>query len=121
MAQPYSFTVPGRPVPAVRMTQRGKWVKTRAQRYLAYKNLVSWTAVQVILQPLEGPVGIEVEVYGIGKGRIGDLDNIVKAVMDGLNGVAWHDDSQVVEIRARRNKSDLERVEVKVWRVEEVS
>lgn len=29
-----------------------------------------------------------------------DIDNIVKCVMDGLNGVAWHDDSQVIEIVA---------------------
>lgn len=29
-----------------------------------------------------------------------DLDNIVKLVMDGLNGVAFHDDSQVIEIHA---------------------
>ena len=32
------FVVPGRPMPAVRMTRRGKWVKDRAQKYLAYKD-----------------------------------------------------------------------------------
>lgn len=31
-----------------------------------------------------------------------DLDNIVKAVMDGLNGVAYKDDSQVVAIDAQK-------------------
>ena len=29
-----------------------------------------------------------------------DIDNVVKCVMDGLNGIAWHDDSQVTEIVA---------------------
>lgn len=29
-----------------------------------------------------------------------DIDNIVKAVLDGLNGVAYEDDSQVIEIHA---------------------
>lgn len=32
-----------------------------------------------------------------------DLDNIIKIVMDALNGVAWVDDSQVVSIQAEKN------------------
>lgn len=32
----------------------------------------------------------------------GDIDNYVKTVMDGLNGVAWEDDVQVVQIEASK-------------------
>ena len=31
-----------------------------------------------------------------------DLDNIIKAVLDGLNGVAFKDDKQVIDIRAKK-------------------
>jgi Holliday junction resolvase RusA-like endonuclease len=31
-----------------------------------------------------------------------DLDNLVKFVKDCLNGIAWHDDSQVVSIMAKK-------------------
>lgn len=31
-----------------------------------------------------------------------DLDNLTKAVLDGLNDVAWHDDSQIVELNVRK-------------------
>ena len=31
-----------------------------------------------------------------------DIDNIVKVVMDGLNGIAYEDDAQVVEIKASK-------------------
>lgn len=46
---------------------------------------------------------------------LGDLDNLLKAVLDGLNGVAFEDDSQVVEINAAKywGEEDLIRIEVK--------
>ena len=43
-----------------------------------------------------------------------DLDNVLKAVADALNGVAYHDDSQVVEIAARKSFSMEEGVHVTV-------
>ena len=44
-----------------------------------------------------------------------DLDNILKAIKDGLNGVAWKDDSQVCVLReCRKGYSDTSRVLVTV-------
>lgn len=31
-----------------------------------------------------------------------DLDNLSKAVLDGLNGVVWEDDKQVIDIHLRK-------------------
>jgi Holliday junction resolvase RusA-like endonuclease len=44
-----------------------------------------------------------------------DLDNIAKAILDALNGIAWHDDSQVVELIVEKCYSFTERVEVELW------
>jgi Holliday junction resolvase RusA-like endonuclease len=43
-----------------------------------------------------------------------DLDNVVKAVCDGLNGVAYADDCQVTSIKAERVQGSEERAEVEV-------
>ena len=43
-----------------------------------------------------------------------DIDNVQKLVMDAANGVIWADDSQVVEVVARKYWSDRPRVEVGV-------
>ena len=32
-----------------------------------------------------------------------DLDNVAKIILDALNGVAWKDDTQVVDLRVNRN------------------
>ena len=31
-----------------------------------------------------------------------DLDNLLKSILDGLKGAAYHDDSQIVKVSARR-------------------
>lgn len=42
----------------------------------------------------------------------GDLDNVVKTVADALNGFAYYDDSQIVQIYAERFYSDKPRIDV---------
>lgn len=49
-----------------------------------------------------------------------DVDNMLKLVLDGLNGVAWVDDTQVVEVAGRKRYAgsrDLAHTEVVVYRV----
>jgi crossover junction endodeoxyribonuclease RusA len=106
--------VPGRPVPAVRMTQRSKWMNKQAGRYLAYKNNVGWAAKRAKVERLDGPVEVIAVAYLYGK-REPDADNLAKAFLDGLNGIAWVDDRQVrkltIEKKAAQTK-DEERAEI---------
>lgn len=44
----------------------------------------------------------------------GDVDNMVKSVLDGLNSVAYKDDAQVAAIRAEKVYSEEPRVEVTI-------
>lgn len=44
-----------------------------------------------------------------------DLDNLVKAVKDALNGVLWRDDSQIIELEAKKVYDDPPGVDISVW------
>ena len=48
-----------------------------------------------------------------------DIDNIVKAVLDALNEVAYRDDTQVVELQVRKQYSERPRLEICNERLEE--
>jgi len=76
------FTVPGRPVPAARMTQRGKWT-VRARKSLDYQQKVAWAAKAAQVPRLIGDVVLTVRFYFRNR-RHGDLSNLIKAIEDGL-------------------------------------
>ena len=48
----------------------------------------------------------------------GDIDNVAKSVLDGLNGIAWEDDTIVYDLHITKHyvcdENDPERVEVKI-------
>lgn len=47
-----------------------------------------------------------------------DIDNVIKIICDSLNGIAYKDDAQIVEIHAYKFYSDDPRVEVVIREVE---
>lgn len=113
------LTVPGRPVPAVRMTQRGKFTKPQAKRYLQYKDKVSWAAKAAGIKPLRGKIKIFIAIYLAG-GRDGDWDNYAKSICDGLNGIAYRDDQDIIDARVVKVLGVAEkdeRAEIKIWEV----
>ncbi len=75
-----------------------------------------------------GPVGMSVDIQfrrpkTVAKGywhtNPGDASNIVKAIEDGLNRVAWVDDRQVAKQDVEKHWGDSDRIIVSIWPLEE--
>jgi len=110
------FTVPGRPKPKQRPRMgKGGNVYTPKETRM-YELKVGWYALKAMQGHLKltGPVGVEVKLYVKDK-RAGDIDNLAKAIMDGMLGVVYNDDRQVRVLRISRHQDKEERAEVKVW------
>lgn len=78
---------------------RGRAVKsTEARKYQDNVRLMLLRSRH--LGPRNFQVRMTVDIYRPAKR--GDLDNSLKVIIDALKGIAYKDDSQVVEIHARR-------------------
>ena len=113
----HKITIPGRPVPKGRprlgVHGRKAYVYTPPETR-EYERLVGWVAKSAGCRPVEGPVSVALSVYV--KRRL-DADNIAKSILDGLTGVAYEDDDQVIELLVRKYKvtrKEEERVEIEI-------
>lgn len=85
-----------------------------------YKADVAGICQREGVQPLPGPVALVLVAYRPRK--VGDLDNLLKPILDALKGMAFVDDSQVIEIHAtRRDDKHNPRAMVQVWRIQDNS
>lgn len=107
------FPVPGRPVPWQRRESAGGGRSWTPQRTREYEERVGLLGRAAGLTPRSGPVAVEIDVY-VSDGRVGDVDNYAKAVLDGLTGVAYEDDRQVVRLVVERHRADVDGVTVRV-------
>lgn len=90
---------------------RGRMVVSDEAR--AYKTAVGWIANSAGADMLTGDVCVMLDVYRGAKR--GDLDNKIKVILDALQGVSYINDSQIVEIHARRfDDKGNPRVEVEI-------
>lgn len=120
-ARSVEFTIPGTPVAKgrPRFSRRGAHVHVHTPvKTENYEGLVKFIAHTVMAgsEPYAGPVRLIVEIgvpiptswsqkrqRAAAAGEIGatkkpDADNVVKALKDGMNGVVYVDDGQVVDL-----------------------
>jgi len=101
------------PAPRPRVTKYGTY---NDPKYTQYKKVLGMKANSIIKKPLENEVFIKIDFfYEIPKSWTKkkkaeamwhkskpDIDNLVKTVLDGLNGIGFKDDGQVVSIQVRK-------------------
>lgn len=106
------FTIRGRIVPYVRMTQRSKWTDPRAVAYLDSQKSIRWQLQQQMVEhawemlPTQTSLGIEMD-FDIGKQMHKcDWDNMVKAVQDAAQGIVFANDCWIDEAHMYRRLID---------------
>lgn len=134
------FTIPGEPQSKgrPRFYHNGKFVRAYTpDQTVNYENLVKLAWMQKVEKSEEGePIkklngAIDAQIYAyfpipksaskkkheqMARGNIRpttvrkDLDNICKAILDALNGIAYDDDRQIVSLFAQKYYSDEPRV-----------
>lgn len=134
---PVVFVVPGEPVGKgrPRVGRVGGHARLfTPQKTASYEGLIAHAGHQAMAgrQLLEGPVLVELHIalsipQSMSKKRKAqaiagelfptkkpDMDNVIKAIYDGLNGVVWKDDVQVVDAFVRKRYGETPGVKVRV-------
>ena len=97
------FEVEGQPIPKARpRVVVGRGGRSRAFTPKAtrdWEQQVGWAALAAGVRQAEGDVALDLTFRRKGRRRA-DLDNMIKACLDGLNGIAYSDDYQVVALSA---------------------
>ncbi|SMB97818.1 crossover junction endodeoxyribonuclease RusA [Thermanaeromonas toyohensis ToBE] len=116
------LVIPGKPVPKARhqvRLYRGGVITYTPAKTREFEKAVRVYALKHRIKKQDGELAVIVTFYTNGPG---DVDNLLKSLLDGLNGVAWEDDRQVkavVGIKLECKKGE-ERTEVTIRRMEEL-
>lgn len=97
-----TFFVDGEPRAKQSFRVSGRGGGFQPARIKAWQSDVGWCAQQALrrlemIEPIKGNLSVELTFF-LGNARRIDLDNLSKAVQDGLNNVAWLDDQQNITL-----------------------
>jgi len=131
------FVIYGQPVAKGR-PRLGKWGTYTPPKTIEYENLVKLSYIEKFRNEplLENQLKISIKFYfqipksvskkkkqAMLEGKImhdkrPDLDNCIKSITDALNGIAYKDDNQIVQIHACKFYSEEPRTEVCIEELE---
>lgn len=100
---PFCEIIVSSPVPKGRPRFGKKGHVYTPKRTRDFEASIAWMAKAEMKgrAPLTGPVRVEVQV---GYKRDADLDNFIKAALDGINRIVFKDDRQVVALTAHKGR-----------------
>jgi crossover junction endodeoxyribonuclease RusA len=106
------FFVKGKPVPqgSMKFIRPGVMIHSRAADLAVWRADIARNAELSGFKPVSGSVKVEIDFIFIRPKSANrpfptvapDLDKLIRAVLDGLTGVAYEDDSQVILIQATK-------------------
>lgn len=103
----FNIFIPGKPLPLGRPRATkdtcGHIKMYTPKMHKEYQKFVGWKVKDKMnkdkLQMCLNPMEIKIKFYTYGKS---DLDNLVKNILDAMNGILYKDDSQVLRIEAEK-------------------
>jgi len=118
------FGVEGTPISQGSMKHigQGRMIHSRATELATWRALVALAAKQAGCEPIPDPIAISI-TFRLKKPKTvkralptvaPDLDKLVRGVLDALTGCAYLDDSQVIDIKAKKVYSDITGVDIEV-------
>lgn len=110
------FSIPIEPIPQAR-PRFGQGRAYEPKRCTAYKAQIknAGRAAMDGNPPMTGEIHCSIRLYRKYKStsrRFGDLDNLLKSILDGLNGITFVDDSQVVKCTIEKHTAPIPHVDI---------
>lgn len=115
-----SFFVKGRPVPqgSMKFIRPGVMIHSRSQELALWRADIARNAELFGFKPVASAVKVELD-FVMNRPKSAkrvfpsvkpDLDKLIRAVLDGLTGVAYEDDSQVILIQSSKTYGEKQGV-----------
>jgi Holliday junction resolvase RusA-like endonuclease len=119
-----SFSCDGIPVPQGSMKViNGHVLHSQGSALAVWRSTVALSARFAGAKPVDGAIGIEI-IFRVRRPKTvkrnfptvaPDLDKYIRGVLDALTGIGYQDDSQVIDIKAKKVYSEAPGADIKIF------